>query len=258
MATYRHYDELDGHLTDELLDDRIVEQLLAGRLSGERPDLQELSVFVTALHSMPTTLPTVVRPELAAIFETGLAPGNGELSPVVADQPIRQTPRSRRMLKALSAFVATLAGKAVLGTATVAVGVGGAHAAGVVDVPGLPDRAPATVVDAPADDTDTPEQGDDRSGRPADPGVDGGSVSERSTSGEPQEDGKAFGTSVAEEATDGTPAEDVANQGDAAQDQQPDTPAPGADIADQHRPDTAGGADAADDHRPDDPPVGRP
>lgn len=44
------------------------------------------------------------------------------------------------MLSSVSAFVATLTGKVVLGTAVAAASVGGLHAAGAVDVPGLPDQ----------------------------------------------------------------------------------------------------------------------
>jgi hypothetical protein len=261
MATNRRDTKLDGELI-ELLDDHTIEQLLVGRLDGERADLQALSSFIRTLRSMPTRVPAVVRPELVAIFETGQTAG--EVPLVAADKPKSQASRRRRMLETLSAFVATLAGKVVLGTAAVAASVGGAHAAGVVDVPGLPDQASTTVIDAPAV-VDTPDQADSspdvETGQPADPGVDGTSVSERATSGEPQEDGKAFGTSVADEATDGTPAEGLpGNGGDAAEDRQPDTPAGGAETADEHKPDSppAGGGDIADEYRPDSTPTDQP
>jgi hypothetical protein len=249
MATDRRYDELDGQAADELLDDHVVEQLLAGRLGEGWSDLRDLSVFVTAIRSVPTAVPPVVRPELAAIFETEPAPGNGALSPVAADQPIRHTSRRRRMLEALSGFVATLTGKVVLATAAVAVSVGAANAAGVVDVPHQPEPAS----DVPA--VNTPDQTDHRAepetGRPDDPGVDGSSISKRATSGEPQEDGRSFGASVADEATDGTPAEDrPGNDGGAAADQQSEAPTGGAEAAEQHRPESSGDADAADESRP--------
>lgn len=261
MVTYRRYDELDGLTADEVLDDRIVEEVIAGRLVGERADLQALSSFVNALRSMPATMPPVVRPELVTVFETGLSPGDA--SPAADPVPSSRIPRRRRMLETLSAFVATLAGKVVLGTAAVAASVGGVHAAGVVEVPGLPDRAPAAVVDVPAAE-DAAGEGSERSGgrpevatgqQPDSPGVDGSTISERATSGEPQEDGKAFGTSIADEATEGTPAEGLpGNGGDAAQDRQPETPAGGDGIAEDKKPDTlpAGDADPADDNRPDD------
>ncbi len=265
MATYRHYDDLESHATDVWLDDHTVELLLAGRLDRGRADLQSLSSLIGTLRSMPTRVPAVVRPELHAIFESGQAAG--AVTPVPARDP-NSVSRRRRMLQALSAFVATLAGKVVLGSAAVAAGVGGAHAAGVVDVPGLPDQGSAVVdvpaeVDAPADRGGSDTSGsrpDGETGRPADPGVDGSSVSDRATSGEPQEDGKEFGTSVADEATDGTPAEDLANLGDAADERRSDPPASGADAADEHRPDSppAGAADTSDQHRPDNNPTDRP
>src|SRR5919106_152600 len=159
MAANWLNDELDGDVF-ELLDDRTVEQLLAGRLDRERADLQALASFVTTLRSASGSVPSLVRPELLAIFET------------VAAHQVPRTSRRRRMLEALSAFVATLAGKVVIGTAAVAVSVGGAHAAGVVDVPGLPDRAPATI-DAPTGDDAVDQSGsrpDVETGQPAGPG----------------------------------------------------------------------------------------
>lgn len=275
MATHWSYDDLDGDAIDDLLDDRMVERLLAGRLDRERADLQALSSFVDTLREASTTVPAVARPELVAIFQTGLI--SGELPPDVAGQPTSHGSRRRRMLETLSAFVATLTGKVVLGSAAVAASVGGAHAAGVVDVPGLPDRGSA-VVDVPAvvDAPVVPDAADPAgsrpdadTGQPADPGVDGSSVSDRATSGEPQEDGRSFGTSVADEATEGTPAEGLpGNGGEVAQDRQPDTP----DVADDHKPDSvpAGGTDTtgqqrdsaadtnpADDHRPSTTPTDR-
>lgn len=56
-----------------------------------------------------------------------------------------------RVSAAAAAFVATLAGKIVLGSAVAAAGLGGMHAAEVIDVPLLPDRAPV------ADEADLPE-----------------------------------------------------------------------------------------------------
>ena len=51
----------------------------------------------------------------------------------------------------LSGFVASVAGKVVLGTAVAAASVGGLHASGVVDVPALPDNdRPAAEQQAPA------------------------------------------------------------------------------------------------------------
>jgi hypothetical protein len=212
--------------------------------------------------------PRVVRPELAAIFEHGVpAGGTGLLG---ADLP---RTRRRRMLTALSTALTTLTGKVVLGTAIAAAGVGAAHSAGVVDVPGLPDNAPAveSPADTPASDHAVDGQGGDGasngggaandSGAPGDPGVDGDEVSDRATSGEPQEDGREFGTSIAEDATSGTPAD--GRVGDAGTEQQ-DVPDGGADTADEYMPDELPeGGETADEHIPDetpatDAPVDRP
>jgi hypothetical protein len=174
------------------------------------------------------------------------------------------------MLTVLSTALTTLTGKVVLGTAIAAAGVGAAHSAGVVDVPGLPDNAPAAespAVDTPASDHAEDSAGggasDGRgadSGAPGDPGVDGDEVSDRATSGEPQEDGRGFGTSIAEDATSGTPAD--SRVGDAGTGE--DVPAGSADTVGEHRPDELPeGGGTADENVPDgtpatDAPVDRP
>jgi hypothetical protein len=203
------------------------------------------------------TRPRVVRPELAAIFEHGVPAGDSHLG---ADLP---KPRRGRMLTVLSTALTTLTGKVVLGTAIAAAGVGAAHSAGVVDVPGLPDNAPAVespAVDTPASDhaVDSPGGAPDGgagndSGAPGDSGVDGDDVSDGATGGEPQEDGMEFGTSVAEDATSGTAAD--GRVGDAGTGQQ-DVPADGADTAGEHTPDELPeGGETADEHIPDDTPA---
>jgi hypothetical protein len=171
------------------------------------------------------------------------------------------------MLTALSSALATLTGKVVLGTAVAAASVGAAHSAGVVDVPGLPDTTPA--VESPAVDqpglngatAGDPRSGGSASERPAgadgngapdEPGVDGDDVSDRATSGEPQDDGSAFGTSVAEDATDGIPAEDLTGEVG----EQPADPTGESETAGEQKPDTAPeGGDTASEHIPDDTPI---
>jgi hypothetical protein len=69
--------------------------------------------------------------------------------------------RGKRMFAVVSAFVATATGKLVLGTALAAATVGGAHAAGVVDVPLLPDEADEPVVVEFEDDESDESVGDD-------------------------------------------------------------------------------------------------
>jgi hypothetical protein len=194
--------------------------------------------------------PKVVRSELATVFEHGVL---HDVSTVpAADLPTIR--RRKRILTTLSGVLATITGKVVLGTAVAAASVGAAHAAGVVDVPGLPDTTPAVEtpdVEVPAPD----EAGNGRpdsdggppgtTGAPDSPGVDGDEVSDRATNGEPQEDGKEFGTSIADEATEGTPAESKAGGAkDTAGGADGGKPGTTSD-------DTPGGGDTADDHKPD-------
>lgn len=200
--------------------------------------------------------PSVVRPELAAIFDHG-QPSRAPGVPA-ADLPVHL--RRRRMLTALSSALATLTGKVVLGTAVAAASVGVAHSAGVVDVPGLPDTTPAVEspdVTPPGSSVGSSSTGDDArqdgadTGGLDDPGVDGAEIADRATSGEPQEDGREFGTSVAEDATGGTPAEDRVDGAEP-----PEVPAEGAETASENMPDTApDGGDVADEHVPDDAPA---
>lgn len=62
------------------------------------------------------------------------------------------------MLSALSAFVATVTGKVVLGSVVAAASVGTLHAADVVDLPVLPDNEPAVVVAADDEDDEAGEE----------------------------------------------------------------------------------------------------
>ncbi|HEX6232410.1 MAG TPA: hypothetical protein VFZ63_04720 [Jiangellaceae bacterium] len=208
----------------------------------------------------------VVRPELADVFEYGL-PGH-TTGVATAELPVHS--RRRSMLTALSSALATLTGKVVLGTAVAAASVGAAHSAGVIDVPGLPDTSPAVespAVDAPGLDGTTagdpnpggtaPDRpaGADGNGAPDGSGVDGDDVSDRATSGEPQDDGRAFGTSVAEDATDGTAADDRAGVSGG----EPGDPVGGPETADERKPDTAPeGDDTATEHIPADVPADVP
>lgn len=245
------------HRSSAEIDDNLVDDLLAGCPDGDRTGRSELAALVVELRTLENRpAPPVVRPELTAVFATGLVPGRE----TAAAEPLNEPPsRRQRMLTALGTFLATLTGKVVLGTAAAAASVGAAHAVGVVDVPGLPDKA--AVVELPAEenagDNGPDGRSDVESGQPSSPGVDGGAVSDRATSGEPREDGKAFGTSVAEEAVEGTPAEGRPGSGGAGTDPRPEAPADGTDVADEHRPSTpTGGSSVANDPAPDDPPAG--
>lgn len=87
------------------------------------------------------------------------------------------------MLESVSALVATVAGKVVLGTAVAAASVGGLHAADVVDVPGLPDRAAEQAITA-TDEADDQGQEPEESGEPAETADQGGEPAEAATEGQ--------------------------------------------------------------------------
>lgn len=243
MATNRDTDDLD---------DDAIEELIAGRAPSNAPHLEPVAQFVRELRAMSrNTPPPRPSPELQAIFEHGL-PARDQAT-ATAVLPMPKTSRRQRMLRSISAILATVTGKVALGTVAVAATVGGAHAGGVVDVPGLPDLPPAAEEHAPADGDRGDQSGnrpDGDTGQPGDPGVDGDSVSDRATDGEPKEDGRGFGSDIADDARDGTPAEDRPT-GDKPAD---DTPA-------EERPtspeDGSSDNDPAD-QRPDDTPADRP
>lgn len=236
MRTYRNSDALD---------ERSAEALLGGRLSGHAPDA-DIASFVAEMRSeyvKPRSVP--VRMELAEVFASGVNADRGEVPAADTDPTVQPPSRRRTMLTSLSTFVATLTGKIVLGTAVAAAGVGSAHAAGAVDVPGLPDR-PSVVEEAPPDLPDN--AGEPDGGAPDSPGVDGSEVADRATSGEPQEDGQSFGESIADEAVEGTPAEDLRdNRGEIADDYRPDTPTGGSGTADDQSDAPSDGTDVADE-----------
>lgn len=113
-------------------------------------------------------------------------------------------------LTAIMSFLATATGKVVAGTAIAATSVGGLHAADVVDLPVLPDRDAATVVEtdegeakevAETEVTET-EVVEDEVVENEGLGVDGPTVAEDA------QDGGVDGHAIAREAIAGTPAED--------------------------------------------------
>jgi len=81
-----------------------------------------------------------------------------EFPPETDDSP-RRTP----VLTSLSAFIGTLTGKLLVSSTIAAASVGGAHAAGVVDIPGLPDSDPPSVTETldPDDDLLADDRDDD-------------------------------------------------------------------------------------------------
>lgn len=135
-------------------DDHTVEAILAGRTPDGRDDLEPLAALAEGLRTAYRGGPRPqMREQLAGFVEAPLTakddlPVTAEsdaAAPVLAAQTAALSTwrdHTRRkvatMLSSISAFVATVAGKAVLGTAVAAASVGGLHAADVVDVPGLP------------------------------------------------------------------------------------------------------------------------
>lgn len=235
MVIHQRDDGLGGVNAGDILDDREVEDLLAGRLGVDPAGRQALVAFVAALRAAASA-PPPVRADLAAIFEARPVTPDCDVSSIVG-----RSSRRRRMLSSFSVFVATLTGKAVLSAVAVAVTVGGAQATGVIDVPGLPEVAQPADGDGPAapgnpapesegdgSEADKSHSGEGHgdSARLDGPGVDGGEISDRARGGEPREDGREFGDDVSDEARDGTPGEGLpGDRGEVAEERRPgDTP----------------------------------
>jgi hypothetical protein len=123
----------DSEMEHPDLTDAEIDELIDGRgASGVAAPLAE---FVAALRSEYSATPDVTAgPALAEFLDVI------ELKPT----PVAATAgssRRNRVLAGVAAFVATTTGKIVLGTAVAAASVGGAHAAEVIDVPGLPEAS---------------------------------------------------------------------------------------------------------------------
>lgn len=113
-----------------------------------------------------------------------LAAGNQTTRPETPDtaRPLPATAaagpeRRPPVIKTIAAFGATITGKVVLGTAVAAAAVGGAHAADVADLPGLPDQAGGQAqVEAGSQADDTADDRDDEGEGTASEAQDNGSV----------------------------------------------------------------------------------
>ena len=244
------------------LDERAVEDVLAGRAPRGRDDLDHLAAAVRDVRAEAVAHPPRVDAQLAHAFAHGMDAAEPADEPAAAlapaaGEPATGTPhpwigglrrRSRRMVAMLSTLLGSVVAKVALGTAAAVAGVGGAHAAGVVDVPGLPDRAEGAVAgeqveveeeaeaeeaedvendetegtepedaEADTDDVATEEEGNgDAENGDAEPGVDGEEVSDWASNPDEHEDvpdprdgGPDFGQHVRDQAIEGTPAEDV-------------------------------------------------
>lgn len=125
-----------------------IDAVLRG--DGEGRDLLDVAALIHDLRSAYDRAEPLARgPQLTAFTVAG------------GPHAERLERRRHSMLTGLSAFLGTLTGKVVLGTAVTAASVGGLHAADVVDVPVLPDTGPPT------------EQHDGDGGRPDTAGADG-------------------------------------------------------------------------------------
>lgn len=125
---------------------------------GEDPLDEDLADVAAIVHDVRSAYfpadPLERRPALAAFTGAPLDHGGDLLvtagsharepaSPAAGRPKTRERIERKRhdMLSALGGFVASVTGKVVLGTAVTAASVGGLHAADVVDVPVLPDKA---------------------------------------------------------------------------------------------------------------------
>lgn len=121
---------------------------LDAALSGDETDADLLAVVAALRSAYLPEEPLSRSAALNAFCETGVRP---VAAPVV--EPSGWRTASARAAAAVAAFAATVTGKVVLGSAIAAAGVGGMHAAEVIDVPFLPNHdrpAPAVDDDVPA------------------------------------------------------------------------------------------------------------
>ncbi|MFQ5557108.1 MAG: hypothetical protein ACE5GB_06330, partial [Acidimicrobiales bacterium] len=144
---------MHDHLTEEQ-----VERLLA----GDGDDIVAVTVQSIRRHfeSIP---PAAVDRALTAFVGVDLTDDNGDptvtsdsnahgpASQVAGLPNWNQPTRTRKMLSSFTGFAGTVTGKVLLGATRAAASVGGAHTAGVVDVPVLPDVDDSAVAAAPGD-----------------------------------------------------------------------------------------------------------
>lgn len=235
----------DEMRTHRSFDDHTVEELVAGRCPDDRDELEALAALTRGMRAAYRNGPPPrMRGQLTAFVESPLtdkgeqpatagskAHGPGLVAQASGLPKLRETTRRKTaaMLTALGTFLTTLTGKAVLGATVAAAAAGGLHAADVVDVPVLPDRASEAVEEhetdsgdigtaghvdggeghGPSDDTDPGDFGSDVSTDAQDDGVDGATVADEADD---------FGTSTATKNADGT----------AGADNVPDDPTSGA------------------------------
>ncbi len=147
-------------MKDDGLSEVEIEQLLVG--SGPHADvglsdLAEALAAIRAEYVAPDLPPVGVA--LREFVDLDLIAGQGSLPAASAPGPVVQVTRlprrggfavrRRRAVATVSTFLGTLAGKIALGASVAMAATGGAHIAGVVDVPGLPDIAEHRISEEP-------------------------------------------------------------------------------------------------------------
>ncbi len=141
-------DVLGSEMNFRRLSDADIEALIAGEPAAGTPG--PVVELVSALRSEFDATPTV-----------GVGPVLGEFIDVV-DLTTMPTETSARRTAGLGTKAAAVFGalsvKMLLGAAVAAASVGGAHALGVVDVPGLPNTTDTVPVQSPEPVNDTPVQ----------------------------------------------------------------------------------------------------
>ncbi len=158
--------------------DADIERLLTGQHGGPTPS--DLEAALAGIRSeFRADPPPPVGTALSEFVDVGLIVDKGDLlvtaasnAPGPAIEQVAELPKRRvtsnqrreknSMLTAIGTFIATVTGKIAVGTTVALAATSGAHAAGVVDVPVLPDVQSEEVDDGDVVGDDTAE-GDDTS-----------------------------------------------------------------------------------------------
>jgi hypothetical protein len=159
---------------DDMPHDELSDEQLAGLLDGGSTDADGHPVADALLRARrelgaePAPAPGAALSEFLGVGRvTDPIPPSAFADDDVIDvtHESDSAPRRTPVLASLSTFLGTLAGKLLVGTTVAAASVTGAHAAGVVDVPGLPeidDSAVTETIDDPDDNRDLPaDEADD-------------------------------------------------------------------------------------------------
>ena len=154
------FDDSSLEMHDDSLTPDTAERLLDGEILS--PEFADLAAMVNDVRTMTSATPTpAVRGALAEYVGVGLTATESSAEPpapvaVSADLDLTTAdqPRRNSVFAEVLTFAGTVTGKLLLGGAVPVASVTGAQATGVVDLPGLPDKAAVVVVaDTPIDET---------------------------------------------------------------------------------------------------------